>query len=543
MSANPVPRDIFEPFEISPGEVQCFETIGSGGFGVVLRGRCRGKDVAVKQMNAKVDTKTYQDFLAEVEMLNRVRHPNVMLFIGACTIDPGHLQIVTELMSTNLAKLLSGTRPLSDCDKLSLAIDAAEGLSWLHHLEPKIIHHDIKPENFLVDEHLCVKIADFGLSRFNKGCEGETEVVPCGTLLYMPPEVIKHDTFDESADIYSFGLVLWEILTRKDDAKNGCPRGVLFPFFAERYFPGMPRGDYKRLSTAFGQKIVDGLRPVIPSEFPIELANLLRSCWNSDRSVRPPCDKIVEVLKERRLNVAVPFPSAACFWKESFGGKRSVPWSQFCTEFCTLFGIDFKPEEDGRPIQGMPVVNDFEDLPPNVQALRCLHALLSSKPAFFQTALPDFDLTIERFGSVVKCLGGWTTDFLWKALSLCTLCFDEVRQKWFFGDLSAEEAVSLLRGKPVGTFLVRFSSNPGDFTISYVSSTGRIFHTRIIQHFTQDAKSRFEVNGRFFASIKELLFAFGLVRACLGSPYTSLVELNPSLAYTTDIIFKRAQNG
>ena len=356
--------------------------------------------------------------------------------------------------------------------------------------------------------------------------------------MYMAPESLMDKIFDEKTDIYSFGLVLWEILTRKEDAKDGNPRGVLFPSFAERNQPGMTPCAIQELISDFVDEISDGLRPQIPDGFPQNLTLLLEKTWDTFPSQRPSCLTIIDCLDEQRLNVAIPLKNASRFWSKHFGRQDSVFWSKFRKQFCSSFNVTFNPEDDGRPIQGKTRVSNFADLPPSVQCLRCLHALLSSKPVCFQTALPDFVLTMERFGSVTQWLGGWTTNYLLEALSLCTQCFDQVKQRWFFGDISQQQATCLLREKKRGTFLIYFSEKPGEYIVSYVSSNEKICHTRILPHFDGNGcRTCFEVNGQFYTSLQDIVDHFSILdRSCPDSPYQNIVELDSNQGFSTQII-------
>lgn len=165
--------------------------------------------------------------------------------------------LITELMHTDLEKLLRDeqAKPLLTLyRRLLLAHDCALGLAWLHGSDPIFIHRDVKPSNFLVDENWHAKICDFGLSQIRK--RGESLVDKggaVGTPLYMAPEVMDGAPFSESSDIYSFGLVLWCILTGQ-----------------------APFGELEAVSNdSFADAVCTGHRPVIPDETPAELRELI----------------------------------------------------------------------------------------------------------------------------------------------------------------------------------------------------------------------------------------------------------------------------
>jgi serine/threonine protein kinase len=151
--------------------------------------------------------------------MSKIYHPNTVLFLGACTSVPGKYMIVTELL-TRTVEAIVFERPcsLSLLARLRLAKDAALGMLWLHSSKPVIIHRDLKLSNLLVDEHLCVKIGDFGLSQLKPfGEQYFLQDTPSagvqGTPLWMAPEVMRNEPFNEKADVYSFGIILWQLLT------------------------------------------------------------------------------------------------------------------------------------------------------------------------------------------------------------------------------------------------------------------------------------------------------------------------------------------
>jgi len=206
------------PPEIQPEELEYLEKIGGGCFGSVYRGRCRGKEVAIKKLfRQDVDEKTLNDFKKEVHIQSQLRHPNVLLFMGACT-TPGKMALVTEMMPQgNLASFLHDPKiDISLYKRIQMARDCVLGMNWLHCSNPVILHRDLKPSNLLLDEHLNVKVCDFGLSAVKaRGEKLQDKGGIPGTPLWMAPEVLMGKPLDEKSDVYSFGIVLWEIVTRK----------------------------------------------------------------------------------------------------------------------------------------------------------------------------------------------------------------------------------------------------------------------------------------------------------------------------------------
>ncbi|KAL0393326.1 UNVERIFIED_CONTAM: putative serine/threonine-protein kinase SIS8 [Sesamum radiatum] len=153
--------------------------------------------------------------LLEVSLMKRLRHPNILLFMGAVT-SPQRLCIVTEFLPRgSLFRLLQrNTTKLERRRRIHMALDIARGMNYLHHLNPPIIHRDLKSSNLLVDRNWTVKVGDFGLSRLKNETYLTTKSGK-GTPQWMAPEVLRNDPADEKADVYSFGVILWELVTHK----------------------------------------------------------------------------------------------------------------------------------------------------------------------------------------------------------------------------------------------------------------------------------------------------------------------------------------
>lgn len=252
-----------DDWEIDPSDIVFFDKIASGAFGDLFKGVYCGQDVAIKILRGvQDDSVQYQEFLQEVAIMRKVRHRNVVQFIGACTKKP-HLCIVFEFMkggSVYDSLRTMGTYPINDI--LRVALEVCRGMDYLHKI--KILHRDLKAANLLLDEHGTVKIADFGVARVidSQGImTAET-----GTYRWMAPEIIEHKPYGEKADVYSFGIVIWELLTGK-----------------------VPYSDMTPLQAAVGV-VQNGLRPEIPPQCPAQLADIMRLCWQRDPTVRPSFD-------------------------------------------------------------------------------------------------------------------------------------------------------------------------------------------------------------------------------------------------------------
>ncbi|KAK1391173.1 Serine/threonine-protein kinase HT1 [Heracleum sosnowskyi] len=258
--------------------------IGQGAHGKVYEGRYGDQIVAIKVLNrgSNPEEKDALEsrFAREVNMMSRVKHDNLVKFIGACK-DP-LMVIVTELLpGMSLRKYLLSIRPnqLDLHTALSFSIDIARALDCLH--ANGIIHRDLKPDNLLLTANQkSVKLADFGLAREETVTEMMT--AETGTYRWMAPELYSTVTlrqgekkhYNNKVDVYSFGIVLWELLT------NRMP------------FEGMSNLQ-AAYAAAFKQE-----RPSLPEDISPELAFIVQSCWVEDPKMRPSFNQIIRMLNE-----------------------------------------------------------------------------------------------------------------------------------------------------------------------------------------------------------------------------------------------------
>ncbi|KAK4800741.1 hypothetical protein SAY86_021228 [Trapa natans] len=241
------------------------EKITSGSFGDLFHGTYLGQDVAIKILRSEhINEVPANEFAQEVEILREVQHSNVVHFVGACTKSP-HMFIVTEYMSEG--SLYDYIRMHHESLKLSqllkFALDISKGMQYLHH--NNIIHRDLKTANLLMDKENAVKVADFGVARFQS--QGGIMTAETGTYRWMAPEVINHQPYDQKVDVFSFAIVIWEMVTAK-----------------------VPYGNMTPLQAALGVR--QGLRPEIPQDMHPKLVELMQRCWDTDAAKRPPFSEI-----------------------------------------------------------------------------------------------------------------------------------------------------------------------------------------------------------------------------------------------------------
>ncbi|XP_044466257.1 probable serine/threonine-protein kinase SIS8 isoform X2 [Mangifera indica] len=276
--------------EIPLEEITLGERIGLGSYGEVYRGEWHGTEVAVKRfLDQDISGESLVEFEKEVLLMRKLRHPNVVLFMGAVTRVP-NLSIVTEFLPRgSLYRLLH--RPNNQLDerrRLRMALDAARGMNYLHNCNPVIVHRDLKSPNLLVDKNWVVKVCDFGLSRM-KNSTFLSSRSTAGTAEWMAPEVLRNEPSDEKCDVYSFGVILWELFTMRQPWGGMNPMQVV----------GAVGFQHRRLD------IPDNMDPAI--------ADIIRKCWQTDPRLRPTFAEIMAALKPLQKPITssqVPRPIA-----------------------------------------------------------------------------------------------------------------------------------------------------------------------------------------------------------------------------------------
>ncbi|XP_020111486.1 serine/threonine-protein kinase STY46-like [Ananas comosus] len=284
-------------WEIDKRFLKMGEKIASGSCGDLFRGSYFGEDVAIKVLRPENLSENIKDeFAQEVCILREVNHNNVVRFIGAWMKPPQYC-IVTDISSrwltsvtsfarysshrkgSFLAEFMSGgnlydflhkqhnTPELSQL--LKFALDVSRGMDYLH--QKNIIHRDLKTANLLMDKDHVVKVADFGVARFQN--QGGVMTAETGTYRWMAPEVINHLPYDHKADVFSFAIVLWELVTSK------IPYDTMTP-----------------LQAALGVR--QGLRPKLPENAHPRLVDLMQRCWETRPATRPSFSEITVELEE-----------------------------------------------------------------------------------------------------------------------------------------------------------------------------------------------------------------------------------------------------
>ncbi|CAH8361324.1 unnamed protein product [Eruca vesicaria subsp. sativa] len=269
---------------IKNDDLEELKELGSGTFGTVYHGKWRGTDVAIKRIKRScfIGRSSEQDrltseFWHEAEILSKLHHPNVMAFYGVVKDGPGGtLATVTEYMvNGSLRHVLLSNRQIDRRKRLIIAMDAAFGMEYLH--SKNIVHFDLKCDNLLVNlkdpaRPIC-KVGDFGLSKIKRNTLVTGGVR--GTLPWMAPELLSGSSskVSEKVDVFSFGIVLWEILTGEEPYAN------------------------MHYGAIIGGIVNNTLRPTVPSYCDPEWRMLMEQCWAPDPFVRPSFPEIARRLR------------------------------------------------------------------------------------------------------------------------------------------------------------------------------------------------------------------------------------------------------
>jgi tRNA A-37 threonylcarbamoyl transferase component Bud32 len=266
--------------------------LGTGAAGDVYKALYQGSVIAVKVLSAKSQEKEVEEFRREFEILRAVRNPYVVKFIGVA-MKPVLCMVMEFCARGSLHHVLKDVgADINWARAISFCKETALGLKALHDNQPQIIHRDLKSPNLLVTQEWHMKIADFGLSRFVTAENMQTMKQMRGTYQYTDPAVYNGGTFSTASDIYSMGVIYWEIIFR-----------TLYGSYQQPY------SEFRNLTFDFQvmvQSAKEDLRPTIPANCPPLFRNLIASCWHKSQEERPPMDAILETMtaieKEYKAN-------------------------------------------------------------------------------------------------------------------------------------------------------------------------------------------------------------------------------------------------
>ncbi|XP_015061724.1 serine/threonine-protein kinase STY13-like [Solanum pennellii] len=274
--------EIYDEWTIDLRRLTIGQAFAQGSFGKLYKGTYNGEDVAIKLLERPENdleraNLMEQQFQQEVMMLANLKHQNIVRFIGACR-KPMVWCIVTEYARGGSVRQFL-TRRQNRAVPLKLAIKqalhVARGMEYVHGLN--LIHRDLKSDNLLIAADKSIKIADFGVARIEVLTEGMTPET--GTYRWMAPEMIQHRPYTQKVDVYSFGIVLWELIT-----------GLL------------PFQNMTAVQAAFAV-VNKGVRPTIPIDCLPVLSDIMTCCWDSDPNNRPTFSQVVKMLEAAETEI------------------------------------------------------------------------------------------------------------------------------------------------------------------------------------------------------------------------------------------------
>ncbi|CAK9102821.1 unnamed protein product [Durusdinium trenchii] len=249
------------------------------------------KVVAIKQIteDARMRSEQQLAFVREMSVLTQVRHENLVQLYGVC-LDSPPLRIVTEFCGGGAAfELLHGSPhiDLVYSQQIKMCRDVARAMCYLHTFNPMIIHRDLKSLNLLLDKPVrgptdlpLIKVCDFGVAKFQEQAGSWGQMTnQAGTKHWMAPEMWAGSTYDEKVDVFSYAMVIYEIICREVPFEDEEPTDV-------------------------GKYTVAGLRPdmdAVPPDCPVELIKIMKACWAQDPSERPSFPKVLEGIEALRI--------------------------------------------------------------------------------------------------------------------------------------------------------------------------------------------------------------------------------------------------
>jgi serine/threonine protein kinase len=429
----------FADIEIAANEIKLDSVLGKGKYGVVYKGKCYGNNVAVKIPLVEVLTQSQvEEFLQEISIMRNTICPYVVLLLGYSIaseeefnqiVSPspvhdrkqqsrrqrqGKLMIVTELCKGNTEQLLlNHSKPLRLDQRMRMAKEAAMGIAWLH--GKKIVHRDLKLENLLFDENDTIKVCDMGFAQIkpkDANLKADKDGKVKGSAPYIAPEMWLGQEFYEAADVYSFGIILWEFLTRKRAFTD-----TIEELDAEEDWVSQ-----------FSRKVcLEHLRPTIPPECPESLRELIIDCWADDPQRRPSFRDIVSRLDDVIVDSAIPSAEGSRFWKSNFNTLSEVPFEKFWNLYRGSSAYDVE-----RAASNKAVFQEF--FVDNSQSV----------------------VSIINFGRMIMFFAPHSGAALLDAMVAL------YESKWFFCHMSTAFAQRCLHTSPVGTFLIRFSNAQHD---------------------------------------------------------------------------------
>ncbi|KAK6179069.1 hypothetical protein SNE40_011512 [Patella caerulea] len=254
---------------IPPGELKRMETIGRGAFGEVFKGMYKGQVVAVKQL--KDNNRAEQTFLTEASVMTSLRHPNLVQLIGV-TLEGG-ICLVTEFMARgSLVEYLRsrGRSVITKKDQINFATDTCSAMDYLE--SKNLVHRDLAARNVLVNDNGMSKVSDFGLAKHDNFSQEGVKF----PIKWTAPEALRENKFTSKSDMWSFGILLWEIYS-----------------FGRVPYPRIPLADVV-------MHVEKGYRMEAPEGCPPDIYSIMKDSWDIDPLKRPTFNTVIATLNNLR---------------------------------------------------------------------------------------------------------------------------------------------------------------------------------------------------------------------------------------------------
>ena len=287
--SDPLDNETSMKSDIDEQQIQIGHMLKRGAFGTLYHGvypsttsegRKMNTPVAMKYLTVTRETResVELDFFQEVKMLKQLEHPNIIGYIGSI-VDGKHFCLVTQFATEgSLREILQERGVMPNPDVRTILLGIARGMCYLHE-EKSVMHRDLKTANILMTNTLDAKISNLSLAREFTGDAPSAYTAETGSYRWMAPEVITHMKYNSMLDVYSFAIMLWEIVTG-----GQTPFEELNPIQA---------------AVAVVQR---GVRPQIPQKCDPLFADLLKRCWKTDPEMRPRFREIVTLLEARNVD-------------------------------------------------------------------------------------------------------------------------------------------------------------------------------------------------------------------------------------------------
>ncbi|XP_062216302.1 probable receptor-like serine/threonine-protein kinase At4g34500 [Phragmites australis] len=306
--------------EAATGGFHKENVVGEGGYGTVYRGVLDGGEVVAVKDLFDHKGQAEKEFKVEVETIGKVRHKHLVGLIGYCAEGPKRMLVYEFVENGNLEQWLHGdvgpVSPLTWEIRMKIAVGTAKGIAYLHEgLEPKVVHRDIKSSNILLDKKWNPKVSDFGMAKVLGSGSSYVTTRVMGTFGYVAPEYASTGMLNESSDIYSFGVLMMELITGRSPVDYNRPAGEVN---LVEWFKGM----------VGSRRVEDLVDPRIEAPPPPRALNkvllVCLRCIDSDAHKRPKMGQIVHMLEGDEFPFRTEHRSPRASHRTSTGTRPSL---------------------------------------------------------------------------------------------------------------------------------------------------------------------------------------------------------------------------